>query len=129
MTQVFGFLYRGIGIGVRIFPRKEAKASSSFSSHLSAGTCGVIPCINAALLQAPHPTPPLTFAGSKLRTNLMEDGGVAPVASTRARALEAAAELGGAEESFAFSRAVSRLHEMQSPLYLAICAISRKWAA
>lgn len=30
----------------------------------------------------------------------------------------AAAQLGGAEERFAFGRAVSRLYEMQSPAYL-----------
>jgi predicted ATPase len=55
------------------------------------------------------------FAGSKLRTNLMADGGVAPVKSSA----ESAALLGGREEQFAFSRAVSRLYEMQSPLYAA----------
>jgi predicted ATPase len=55
------------------------------------------------------------FAGSKLRTNLMADGGVAPVKSSA----ETAALLGGMEEQFAFSRAVSRLYEMQSPLYAA----------
>lgn len=57
--------------------------------------------------------------GSKLRTNLMVDGGVAPVASTPQAAAEAAALLGGAEERFAFARAVSRLYEMQSPLFAA----------
>lgn len=57
--------------------------------------------------------------GSKLRTDLMSDGGVAPVASTTTAAAEAAALLGGAEERFAFARAVSRLYEMQSPLFLA----------
>jgi hypothetical protein len=55
------------------------------------------------------------FAGSKLRTDLMADGGVAPVKS----GAETAALLGGMEEQFAFSRAVSRLYEMQSPLYAA----------
>lgn len=59
------------------------------------------------------------LAGSKLRTDLMSDGGVAPVASSTQAAAEAAALLGGAEEKFAFARAVSRLYEMQSPLFLA----------
>jgi predicted ATPase len=45
----------------------------------------------------------------------MADGGVAPVRSSA----ETAALLGGMEERFAFSRAVSRLYEMQSPLYAA----------
>jgi len=52
-----------------------------------------------------------------LRRNLTADGGVAPVASGTAAAAEAAALMGGREEQFAFSRAVSRLYEMQSPLY------------
>jgi len=56
--------------------------------------------------------------GSRLRRNLMADGGVAPVAATPQAALAAAQALGGAEEQFAFARAVSRLWEMQSPLYL-----------
>jgi predicted ATPase len=41
------------------------------------------------------------------------------VASTAAEAAAAAALLGGAEERFAFARAVSRLFEMQSPLFAA----------
>jgi predicted ATPase len=49
----------------------------------------------------------------------MSDGGVAPVIATTQAAAEAAALLGGAEEKFAFARAVSRLYEMQSPLFLA----------
>jgi len=57
--------------------------------------------------------------GSKLRTDLMADGGVAPVISSTQAAAEAAALLGGAEEKFAFARAVSRLYEMQSPLFVA----------
>ncbi|GAB4817182.1 hypothetical protein N2152v2_004228 [Parachlorella kessleri] len=56
--------------------------------------------------------------GSRLRRNLMADGGVAPVAATPQAALATAQALGGAEERFAFARAVSRLWEMQSPLYL-----------
>lgn len=54
---------------------------------------------------------------SKLRRDLMSSGGVAPVAATPASAKSAAAVLGGAEEQFAFSRAVSRLFEMQTALY------------
>lgn len=57
--------------------------------------------------------------GSKLRTDLMADGGVAPVAATAAEAAAASRRLGGEEERFAFARAVSRLYEMQSELYLA----------
>lgn len=60
----------------------------------------------------------LLWAGSKLRTDLLSDGGVAPVLEDRQAAAEAAALLGGAEERFAFARAVSRLYEMQSPLFL-----------
>ncbi len=52
-------------------------------------------------------------AGGKLRTNLLAEGGVAPV-----HGASAVRSLGGLEERFAFSRAVSRLYEMQSPRYL-----------
>lgn len=57
--------------------------------------------------------------GSKLRTDLMADGGVAPVAASATEAAAAARRLGGEEERFAFARAVSRLYEMQGELYLA----------
>lgn len=56
--------------------------------------------------------------GSRLRRNLMADGGVAPVAASPQQAAAAARMLGGEEERFAFARAVSRLHEMQGELYL-----------
>ncbi len=46
---------------------------------------------------------------------------------SEAAAREAAARLGGAEERFAFARAVSRLHEMQSPVYLTLSAVTRQW--
>lgn len=59
----------------------------------------------AALLSVP--------AGGRLRSNLLEEGGVAPV-----QGAQATQSLGGLEERFAFSRAVSRLHEMQSQRYL-----------
>ena len=58
-------------------------------------------------------------AGSRLRRDLMAEGGVAPVAATANAAMAAAQNLGGMEEKFAFKRAVSRLHEMQSETYLA----------
>ena len=58
----------------------------------------------------------------------MADGGVAPLAANPMAAREAVARLGGAEEQFAFARAVSRLHEMQSPVYLTASAIARQWA-
>ena len=57
-------------------------------------------------------------AGSRLRRDLMAEGGVAPVAVTASAAMDAAQNLGGMEEKFAFKRAVSRLHEMQSTTYL-----------
>ena len=57
--------------------------------------------------------------GSRLRRDSTADGGVAPVAASSADAAATAQRLGGAEERFAFARAVSRLHEMQGPLYLA----------
>lgn len=65
--------------------------------------------------------------GTRLRRDTMADGGVAPLAINLAAAKEAAARLGGAEEQFAFARAVSRLHEMQSPVYLTASAIARQW--
>jgi len=42
---------------------------------------------------------------------------VAPVAATTEAAAATAAALGGLEEQFAFKRAVSRLFEMQHPLF------------
>ena len=58
-------------------------------------------------------------AGSRLRKDLMQEGGVAPVADSASTAASLAGQLGGLEEKFAFRRAVSRLHEMQSQSYLA----------
>ena len=68
--------------------------------------------------------------GGRLRRDAMADGGVAPVlaSATPEAAREAAARLGGAEEQFAFARAVSRLHEMQSPVYQITSAVARQWA-
>ena len=54
---------------------------------------------------------------SKLRRNLVAAGGVAPVAGSAQEQLRLTAHLGGAEEQFAFRRALSRLHEMQTPRY------------
>lgn len=51
--------------------------------------------------------------GAKLRRDLSQEGGVAPVTMTAKRI----AALGGEEERFAFARAVSRLYEMQSEIY------------
>ena len=66
--------------------------------------------------------------GTRLRRDTMADGGVAPLAIAGPMAVkEATARLGGAEEQFAFARAVSRLHEMQSPVYLTASAIARQW--
>jgi len=56
--------------------------------------------------------------GTRLRRDTLAEGGVAPVAASEADARAAAAALGGAEERFAFARAVSRLYEMQSALYV-----------
>ncbi|CAG9464059.1 unnamed protein product [Pedinophyceae sp. YPF-701] len=55
--------------------------------------------------------------GRRLRRDVMADGGVAPVVSGRSAVEEARRRLGGAEEAFAFARAVSRLYEMQTPMY------------
>ena len=41
-------------------------------------------------------------AGSRLRRDLMAEGGVAPVAATASAAVAAAQNLGGMEEKFAF---------------------------
>lgn len=57
--------------------------------------------------------------GSRLRRDLTSDGGVAPVLDDKEEAKRTAARLGGAEEQFAFHRAISRLMEMQSRQYLA----------
>jgi predicted ATPase len=51
--------------------------------------------------------------GAKLRRDLTQEGGVAPVTMTAKRI----GALGGEEEKFAFARAVSRLCEMQSEMY------------
>ncbi len=56
-------------------------------------------------------------AGSRLRRNVLADGSVAPVADSEKAAQAAVAVMGGMEEKFAFQRAVSRLYEMQSPLF------------
>jgi hypothetical protein len=45
----------------------------------------------------------LLHAGSRLRTSLMEDGGVASLVASADSAREAAARLGGAEEQSAFA--------------------------
>ena len=47
----------------------------------------------------------------------MEQGGVAPVFAKDA-SMGATAQLGGLEEKFAFQRAVSRIHEMESDQYV-----------
>lgn len=44
-------------------------------------------------------------------------GGVAPVASTKEAMAGAVKAMSGAEEKFAFLRAVSRLHEMRTAAY------------
>ncbi|KAG2436005.1 hypothetical protein HYH02_011718 [Chlamydomonas schloesseri] len=55
---------------------------------------------------------------ARLRRDVMAGGAVAPVAASPAALAAAAGALGGAEERFAFRRAVSRLLEMQSPAYI-----------
>lgn len=56
--------------------------------------------------------------GSRLRRDLTSEGGVAPLGGTTAEAINLSVQLGGLEEKFAFKRAISRLHEMQSAAYL-----------
>jgi len=56
--------------------------------------------------------------GSGLRRNVLADGGVAPVATTKKAMAAATYQLGGGEEQFAFKRAVSRMYEMQTDLYI-----------
>lgn len=56
--------------------------------------------------------------GSRLRRDLTTRGGVAPVGHTAKERRGLRAQLSGKEEEFAFSRAVSRLLEMQTPSYL-----------
>ena len=48
------------------------------------------------------PTNTVIAAGSRLRRDLMAEGGVAPVAATASAAMAAAQNLGGMEEKFAF---------------------------
>eukprot|EP00850_Spirogloea_muscicola_P020590 SM000220S07069 [mRNA] locus=s220:179007:183750:- [translate_table: standard] len=55
--------------------------------------------------------------GSRLRANVMESGEVASIASSAEGRVAIESQLSGREEDFAFRRAVSRLVEMQSPLY------------
>eukprot|EP00976_Prorocentrum_cordatum_P042136 853678-Prorocentrum_minimum.AAC.3 len=55
--------------------------------------------------------------GGRLRRNVTADGGVAPVGQSKSELRGVAAQLSGKEEEFAFSRAVSRLMEMQSSSY------------
>ena len=57
-------------------------------------------------------------AGSRLRRDLTREGGVAPIAASATDASSLTGQLGGLEERFAFKRAISRLHEMQSAAYL-----------
>lgn len=58
--------------------------------------------------------------GAKLRRDLTQHGGVAPVAGSESTRRSVVHTLGGEDEKFAFKRAVSRLLEMShSPLYLA----------
>ena len=52
-------------------------------------------------------------SGGRLRRDLMREGGVAPLADSAALQIQ----LGGAEEKFAFARAISRLYEMQTDAY------------
>lgn len=56
--------------------------------------------------------------GGRLRRDVNVDGGSTSIARTAAEVESAKDALGGGEERFSFERAVSRLHEMQSPMYL-----------
>lgn len=76
------------------------------------GTADDEPIIDMEALQFEGAVP-----GSRLRRDLVAEGGVAPVAGSAQEQLRLTAHMGGAEEQFAFRRAVSRLHEMQTPRY------------
>ncbi|KAL3694720.1 hypothetical protein R1sor_008371 [Riccia sorocarpa] len=56
--------------------------------------------------------------GSRLRRDVLVSGSVAPLAGTKEEQAGIQALLSGREELFAFRRAVSRLIEMQTPIYL-----------
>lgn len=56
--------------------------------------------------------------GSRLRRDLTKEASVAPVVTNQEEKAKAQAAFGGMEEKFAFARAVSRLYEMQSPVYV-----------
>ncbi|BDA42478.1 probable AFG1-like ATPase [Coccomyxa sp. Obi] len=53
--------------------------------------------------------------GSRLRTDLMSDGGVAPLGQSSRSLVSATMQQSGLTEKFAFARAVSRLYELTSP--------------
>lgn len=57
----------------------------------------------------------LGHAGSRLRTDLMSDGGVAPLGKASRSLGSATMQQSGLTERFAFARAVSRLYELTSP--------------
>eukprot|EP00873_Tetraselmis_striata_P002674 jgi/Tetstr1/422938/TSEL_013718.t1 len=56
--------------------------------------------------------------GGGLRRDVLAKGGVATVATTQRGMMAATQMLGGMEEKFAFARAVSRMYEMQTDVYL-----------
>ncbi|KAL2633029.1 hypothetical protein R1flu_004508 [Riccia fluitans] len=56
--------------------------------------------------------------GSRLRRDVLVSGNVAPLAGTNEERSSIQSLLSGREELFAFRRAVSRLIEMQTPIYL-----------
>lgn len=53
--------------------------------------------------------------GSRLRTDLMSDGSVAPLGQASRSLVSATMQQSGLTEKFAFARAVSRLYELTSP--------------
>lgn len=56
--------------------------------------------------------------GGRLRRDVTAEGSVAPVGATSSTRTSIQSIFSGREEAFAFRRAVSRLLEMQTPVYL-----------
>ena len=73
------------------------------------------PILDLEMLQSEGAVP-----GARLRQNVCREGGVAPLAGSAQAQQRLTAHLGGAEEQFAFARAVSRLLEMHTARYWAL---------
>ena len=83
-------------------------------ADLFLGTADDAPILDLEALQFEGAVP-----DARLRRDVAAAAGAAAVAATAQERVRLTAHLGGAEEQFAFARAVSRLQEMQSAAYWA----------